>query len=221
MTGVLALVGGEPFSEQATFNRSLVEASGATEVLVLPTAAAYEHPDEVIEVATEYFGSFDVAVRGLDVVSRPGALDEHNAEVVRAASCIYVVGGSAMHARSVLIQSPVWDALVSAWQRGATVVGSDAGAQILCDPMVDSRGGAFTVGLGLVTGVAVVTERNTWSEEALNRIRELSAPDLVVIGVDEGSAAVRAPDGSWRAEGAGRVEAYLGDRLAELDELNR
>ena len=61
-----------------------------------------------------------------------------------------------MHVRSVLKHSAVWDALVAAWRDGAVVVGSSGAAMALTDPMVDARGGGLTIGLGLVSGVAVV-----------------------------------------------------------------
>lgn len=60
MTGTLAVVGGDPFTDVCTFNRRLVEAVGADEVVVLATAAAFEHPDRFVEAATGHFGKFDV-----------------------------------------------------------------------------------------------------------------------------------------------------------------
>lgn len=221
MTGTLALVGGKEFTDGCTFDRSLLDAAGATEVVVIPTAAAYEHPGRAVDAATAYFAPLDVEVRGLELVSRPDALDEAIVATIRDARCVYLVGGSAMHARAVLMHSPAWDAVVGAWDDGATIVGSSAGAQVLCDPMVDARGGAFTLGLGLIEQVAVVTQRNQWSAEALHRTRSLSAPDLVVLGVDEATAAIRAPDGTWRSEGVGEVEAHLGGELVELETLVR
>lgn len=220
MTGTLALVGGNEFTEGCTFDRDLVSASGADEVLVLPTAAAYEHPEQLVEAATVHFAELGIGVRGLDVLARPHALDPANADIVRAARCIYVVGGSGMHVRSVLMHSPVWDALVEAWNAGATLAGSHAGAQVLCDPMVDSRGGAFTVGLGLISQVAVVPQRNLWSEDALHRTRALSAPGLVLIGVDEATAAIRSPEGEWRTEGAGEVVVHVGGKLSSIGDVH-
>ena len=43
-TGMLALVGGGEWSPGCTFDQVLIEASGATEVAVLPTGSAYENP---------------------------------------------------------------------------------------------------------------------------------------------------------------------------------
>ncbi len=221
MTGVLALVGGDEFSPTCTFDRELLDAAGTDEVMILPTAAAYEHPGRYVERGIEHFASLGARAQGLDVLARRDALDGDNAASVRAAKCIYLVGGSAMHAKSVLMHSPVWDALVEAWNDGATVAGSAAGGQILCDPMVDSRGGAFTLGLGLISGVAVIPQRNIWSEDALHRTRALSGPDLALLGVDEGTAAIRSPEGTWHAAGSGSVVLHLGGHTTDLAELHR
>lgn len=221
MTGHLAFVGGPPFTSGCTFDRGLVEAAGADEVLLLPTAAAYERPSTIEEKAKEYFGVMGFSVVTAPVLSRADALDPVHADRVRTARCIYLVGSSAMHAKSVLIHTPVWDALVAAWMDGATVVGVDAGAQILGDPMVDSRGGGYTVGLGLLHEVAVIPQRNTLSVEALHRSRDLNGPDRLLFGIDQATAAIRKPDGTWYAEGAGTVDVHLGDRLVELVDVVR
>lgn len=221
MSGVLALVGGAEFTDGCTFDSDLLEASGRKEVLVLPTGAAYEHPKRWYDAAGEWFTALGAKVRPLDVLARPDALEESNAKIVRKARFIYLVGGSAMHLRSVLMHSPVWDALVAAWDDGAVVAGSVAGAQVLCDPMVDSRGGAFTLGLGLISGVAVIPQRNRWSEDALHRTRVLSNESLVLLGVDEAAAAVRAPDGTWTAQGDGAVACFVGGESADLADVRR
>jgi hypothetical protein len=48
MSGLLALVGGGEWRDRCSFDRTLLEASGQAEVLVLPTAAAYEHPQRAV-----------------------------------------------------------------------------------------------------------------------------------------------------------------------------
>ena len=59
--------------------------------------------------------------------------------------------------------------LTEAWDDGAVLAGSSAGAMVLCDPMVDPRGGAFTLGLGLLANLAVIPAHNRWSEDAAHR----------------------------------------------------
>lgn len=218
-SGTLALIGGGEFTDGCSFDAALLEASGADEVLVLPTGAAYEHPQRLVDRAAEWLGALGAKVRGLDVLRRLDAHDGGNVEAVRQARFLYLVGGSPMHLRSVLKDSPVWDALVSAWHDGATLAGSQAGAMVLCDPMVDPRGGAFTLGLGLISNLAVIPQHDHWSEDAAHRTRVLSPPDLALVGIDERTALIREPEGGWRAEGAGEVVVFRGGQPATLADL--
>ena len=49
-------------------------------------------------------------------------------------------------------------------ERGGLVVAIGPSAAALSDPMFDVRGGGFTLGLGLATGVAIIPESETWSD---------------------------------------------------------
>lgn len=219
MTGQLALVGGGEFSDGCSFDAGLIERSGASEVLVLPTGAAYEHPQRLVEQAISWFDALGVTAKGLDVLARPDAQSADNAAAIAGARFIYLVGGSPMHLWSVLKDSLVWGALVAAFAEGATVAGSSAGAMVLCDPMVDPRGGAFTIGLGLIKDLAVVPAHDQWTEEAAHRTRAMTPEGLVVAGIDERTALIRDPDRTWRAEGAGDVAVFESGDPADLSAL--
>lgn len=217
--GVLALVGGGEWQEGCTFDAELLAASGSDEVLVLPTAAAYEHPERLVVGAGEWFGPLGGRVEGLMVLSRADAEDPGAAAAVRGASFIYLSGGSPMHLRSVLKNSKVWDALVAAWLAGAVVAGSSGAAMALTDPMVDARGGGLTLGLGLVGGVAVVPHFGDMHEdqhgEKLHRSVLLAPVGTPVAGIPERTALLRDPDGRWRTAGVGQVAVYLDGARAE------
>jgi cyanophycinase len=215
----LALVGGGEWRDGCAFDQDLLAASGADEVLVLPTGAAYEHPDRLVAGATEWFAGLGAAVRPLMVLDRPAATDPDNALAVSQARFVYLAGGSPMHLRSVLVHSPVWDALVSAWEAGATLAGSSAGALMLCDPAVDLRGGAFTLGLGLIGQLAVIPHADTWSEDKRHRTLQLAPRGLPVVGVDERTALLRSPAGTWSAGGAGKVRVWVDAAERDLDAL--
>ena len=219
MTGTLALVGGGEFSEGCSFDAGLLEASGADEVLIVPTGAAYEQPGALVERGVAWFDRLGVPARGLSVLARPDALDTANVDALRSSRFTYLVGSSPMHLRSVLKDSPAWEALVAAWNDGGTLAGSDAGAMVCCDPMVDPRGGAFTLGLGLIAGVTVVPGHDDWSEDASHRTRKMTPPGLVLAGIDRRTALIRSVDGTWRAEGAGGVVLFLDGQPAMLDDL--
>jgi cyanophycinase len=218
-SGTLALVGGSEWRDGCAFDATLLELAGTTDVVVLPTAAAYEHPDQLVAEAQAWFAAQGAKAVGLEVLRRPDALESANVDAVRRSRFTYLAGSSPMHLRSVLKDSPLWDALVAAWQEGAVLAGSSAGAMVLCDPMVDPRGGAFTVGLGLIDGMAVVPHADTWSDERSHRTLQLAPKGLIVAAVDERTALVRSPDGSWRAEGAGEVVAYRDGEPIPLADL--
>ncbi len=221
MNGALMLVGGGEWSEGCTFDRALLTEAGDPEVLVLPTAAAYEHPERAVTTAERWFASIGGKARGLMVLHRSEAEDPDMAAVVRQSRFIYLAGGSPMHLRSVLKDSPVWDALVAAWKDGAVLAGSSAGAMVLCDPMVDPRGGAFTLGLGLMARMAIIPHHNTWSPEKAKRTIALAPAGLPLVAVDEKTAVILRPDGKWSVEGAGKVVVFVDGVEHGLEALAR
>ncbi len=218
--GPLALVGGAEWTDGCSFDAQLLDASGQREVLVLPTAAAYEHPERAVATATAWFGALGARVRGLMVLARPDAEDPAQAAVVRDARYIYLGGGSPLHLRSVLKDSAVWTALVAAWQDGAVLAGSSAGAMVLGDSMVDPRGGALTLGLGIVPRLAILPHADSWSPEKSHRTVELATGHLRIAAVDERTALLRVAGGGWRVAGAGGVTVYVDGRPAPLETLD-
>lgn len=219
MTGPLAFVGGRPFTDGCTFDAELLAGSGADEVLVLPTAAAYEDPRSQVEAAIAWFSELGATARALEVLGRADALDPAHAEVMAAARFVYLVGDNPMHLRSVVKDSPVWDALVTAWRGGAVVAAVGGASRVLCDPMVDPRGGAFAVGLGLLTGMALIPHHEHWSPERAQRTLELAPAGLPVVAVDDATALIRDEDGGWRVEGVGEAAVFVDAEPADLSAL--
>lgn len=218
--GELALVGGGEWSPGCeVFDTALLAASSAREVVVLPTAAAYTHPERAIVTASSYFSRLGAPVKACMVLRRADAEDLSLAGQVRASRFIYLAGGSVLHLRSVLKASPVWDALVEAWASGAVVAASSAGAMVLGDTMVDPRGGALTLGLGLLAPFAVLPHASDWSEEKTHRTVKLASGSLRIAAIDERTALLRTSEGRWRSLGAGSVTVWVGGRPGSLDDL--
>jgi cyanophycinase len=206
--GSLALVGGGEWSPGAReFDADLLARSGGDEVLVLPTAAAFEHPQRIEARAAEYFGGLGATARTLPVLHRAEAEDADLAEQVRAARFVYLADGSPLHLRSVLKGSMLFDALVAAYEGGGVLAASGAGATLLCDPMVDPRGGAYTVGLGVVKNLAVFPYHGTAADHLRERSIDLLPHSAVLAGVDEETALIKGADG-WNVAGAGAVTLY-------------
>ena len=215
--GTLAFVGGGEFSAGCDFDATLLAECGAREVVVLPTATAYENPARLRARAEEWFDALGVGCRWLDVYRRTDADDPAAASAVAGATMIYLTGGSPLHARSTLLRTAVWEALVQASAGGATVVGAGAGGNVLCDHMVDVRGGAFTLGLGLTDDLAMISRANTLSAERISRTVQLAPPALLVAAVDESSVLINRPDGSW--ETVGEVTLYRDGTRISLENL--
>jgi cyanophycinase len=210
-TGVLALLGGGEWQDGGRdLDAELAAAAGAKEVVVIPAAAAYEHPERVGERAADYFATLGIAVRTLPVLHRQDAEDSQHAEVVRKARFVYLCDGSPLHLRSVLKGSALFDALLGAFHSGASVAASGAGATLVGDPMVDPRGGAYTVGLAVVPNLAVFPYHGTAADHLRERSIDLLPRTAKLVGIDDATALVRDRDLAWRVAGAGVVTVYEG-----------
>ena len=203
MTATLCLQGGGPFSANDELDARLL-ADHPGRVVVLPTADAFEHPEQLVAAAAAWgtrLGASidrDVQVEALMVMRRSEAMESGAANVVRGATAVYLVGDQPLHLRSVLKDTPVWDAIRQVLTDGGVVVGCAGSAAGLCDPMVDPRGGAFTLGLGLVNDLALVTSAETWSADRLHRTLKLA--NTTVAALPTGSALIRIGT-TWQTEG--------------------
>ena len=195
MTGTLVLQGGGPFTANDELDRRVLAGIGG--VVMLPTADAYEDPAEMVASAAAWGARVGVEVDPLMVLTRADVTDEA-AAVVSAAQAVFLAGDSAIHLRSVLKDTPLLAAIGGVLERGGVVLAAGSSAAALCDPMTDSRGGAFALGLGLVTGLAVITEVETWPHEQLERAHSLA--DTPVVDLPTGSALLRTDDG-WEIVG--------------------
>jgi len=216
MTGTLALIGGAEWTDGCSFDSTLLEASGGTVVTLVPTASAYQRPDKVAAKAESWFASLGATVEVLPVLRRADAVDPGLAARAAEASLIYLAGGSPMHLRSVLKDSPLWEAIVSAWLGGAVLAAVAEATTVLSTHMVDLRGGAFTVGLDLFDEVTVIPRYDRWSEDTWHRTAKLAPPAMAVVGIDEGTAVLATADG-WSSSGVGAAVAYRDGQRIDLE----
>jgi cyanophycinase len=206
VTGTIALAGGGPFAANDDLDRRLLGAVGADRVVVLPTADAFEEPALLVSAAMAWAERLEVDVEALMVLQRHDAEDEGAAGVIRGARAVWLVGDSSMHLRSTLKETPVLAAIEGVLAAGGLVAAVGSSAAALCDPMLDQRGGAYTLGLGLVRGVAVIPGIETWSEERRNRTRELA--NTPIVELPTGSALLRDAAG-WELVGEAIVHGEL------------
>ncbi len=219
MSGTLALVGGAEWTAGCDFDSELLAASGGNRVTVLPTAAAFERADLVVERARSWFGGLGAEVDVVDVLGRSDALNPEWVAQIDASSLIYLASGSPMHLRSVLLGTPLWDAVVRRWKDGAVLAAAGESAAALSTHMVDPRGGAFTVGLDLLQTLTVVPRWSDWSEDKWHRTVQLAPKGMAVIGIDEATAVIHADAAGWSVSGAGSVTVRVDGHLSDISSL--
>jgi cyanophycinase len=212
--GALALFGGADWAHEGGIAAELVKIADS-DVVVLPTAAAYEGPAAAVTRLAQELGA--ASIRPVMVLTRRDAGLAEHAEVVREARVICLIGASPLHLMSVLKDSAVFAALISAWRSGATIIGAEGGASVLSDPMIDPRGGALTVGLGLVRDMSVYIGYRGELDASLERTLALATLDCPVVALGQDGGVVRESDGIWRSEGS--VTVFEGAEVSGLTAL--
>ena len=194
MTQHVVLQGGGPFTANDEFDAQILSAHPGY-VAILPTAEAFENPDDLVQLSVAWAKRLGVTTKLCAVYSRAEAREESFATIISQAAVVYVVGDSPIHLRSTLKDTVVFDAVAA----HSCVVATAGSAAAMCDPMVDPRGGAFALGLGLVRGIAAVTESEKWPDERLQRT--LSLANTSVVEIPTGAALIY-DNGTWSTHGA-------------------
>jgi len=194
MTQLVVLQGGGPFTANDEFDAQILSAHPGY-VAILPTAEAFENPDDLVQSSVAWAKRQGITTKLCAVYSRADAREESFATIISQAAVVYVVGDSPIHLRSTLKDTVVFDAIAA----HSCVVATAGSAAAMCDPMVDPRGGAFALGLGLVNGVAAITESEKWPDERLQRTLSLANTSVAEIPT---GAALMYQDGTWSTHGA-------------------
>ena len=194
MTQQVVLQGGGPFTANDEFDARILSAHPGY-VAILPTAEAFENPDDLVQLSVAWAKRLGITTKLCAVYSRADAREDSFATIIAQAAVVYVVGDSPIHLRSTLKDTVVFDAVAA----HSCVVATAGSAAAMCDPMVDPRGGAFALGLGLVRGVAAITESEKWPDERLQRT--LSLANTSVAQIPTGAALIY-DNGTWSTHGA-------------------
>ena len=124
MSGTIALQGGGPFTANDELDARLLAAAGADQVVVLPTADAFERPERLVAAAMNWAERLERGGGGADGDAPRRGDGEGAANVVRQAKAVYFVGDQPLHLRSVLKDTPLLDALRDVLANGGLVAAS-------------------------------------------------------------------------------------------------
>jgi cyanophycinase-like exopeptidase len=224
MNGSLALVGsGEYLAAMAQFEKSLVDDgvknSKKARYVQIPTAAGRESSDRLEywkELGLRQAKNIGVEATYLPIYTREDAFNQEYVDAVANSALMYMSGGDPHHLAQVLIDTPLWDAILENWKTGASLAGCSAGAMVLSAHIPNFRllKKLPTQGLNLLPEVRVIPHFNKffkWIPESAAKVL-LHVPDnSILIGVDELTAIVkRSGDTEWVVVGEAKVHVLKG-----------
>ncbi len=216
MPGEIGLVGGEEFRQRCEeMDVEIMRASGQdpARVVVIPTAAV-TGPAKAANDGVTHFAKLGGVSEQLMVLEKLHAEDADLANAVTGAGVIYFTGGSPDHLLTVLRDSQLLKAILSAVDNGAVLAGSSAGAMVMGALMRRPRLGQWVEGLGLTPGVAVLPHHERSDPAETSKQLQSQVPsDITVLGIDARTGCLGRP-GSWRVVGSGKVTMYQGDKWA-------
>jgi len=206
ITGKLFIIGGGDRTD-AMMNQ-LVDLAGIRTggyAYILPMASST--PDSSIIWAKEDFNATGIknvfGYNFLKGVTPPTA----QLDSLRNAKLIYISGGDQARFMSVILNTPVLDAIHQAYKNGSVISGTSAGAAVMSKKMItgiqkkhpETETGFITIeadnveiiqGLGMLTDVII--DQHFVKRQRLNRLvaASIENPDELCVGIDESTAII-------------------------------
>lgn len=211
--GYLLLEGGAEFGgRMAEPDWQALERVGGFDarLRIIPAAAAPDHNHQRAgNNGKRWFqnmGARDVAV--VPIIDRASAEARPNAAVLEQAQLIYLLGGFTHFLGQTLLGSASAAAMRTAYQAGAVIAGSSAGAMVLCQHYYDPESQRLFDGLGYVAKACVIPHHDTFGGRWATRLGAL-LPDSVLLGIDEQTGMLDDGTGNtWQVYGRGAVTIY-------------
>jgi cyanophycinase len=199
--GNLIIIGGaEDKENKCEILNKVVEMSGGGSSKIVVMTTATEHPEEVGNLYRKIFKK--LGVRNLDIVninSRIDASDEEYVNFINNADCIFFTGGDQLRITSLLGGTDAYAALHDAYNRGALLVGTSAGASAMSSNMivegVDDDAPKYCTlkmapGLGILS--EVIIDQHFAQRGRIGRLLVAVAqnPYMLGVGIDEDTAII-------------------------------
>jgi cyanophycinase-like exopeptidase len=192
-------------------------------VVVVPTAAAHGRPhataalarDAIERVARDL--GLAISVESAIVVDAASASDPAIGARLEGADLVYLPGGDPALVPGILGDTPAWQAILAAHERGTVVAGASAGAMGLALRTWTPRG--WRDGLGLVRGLVVAPHFESFDRRGWEgTVEALRSDGFGYLGLDERTGVVSSRNGAkgtergpWRVAGQGRAQWFPPD----------
>ncbi|MBU2649608.1 MAG: cyanophycinase [Bacteroidetes bacterium] len=204
--GTLYIIGGGKRPEAMV--REMISLSGADSsgyIIILPMAS--EEPD-----SSAFYAARQFSMLGIQSIAAMNILDANvcshdRLDSIRGAAMIYITGGDQQRFMDIVLQTPVHEAIRSAFNEGSLIAGTSAGAAVMSRLMITGNefkhpeytGDFRTIeagnmeikeGLGLVDDIIV--DQHFVKRMRMNRLISvaLENPGVLCAGIDEATALV-------------------------------
>lgn len=193
-------------------------------ILVLPQASVLA--DTGSDYARLFLELGAKSAASLEFRRRDEAGTDAQIRAIREASGIFFTGGTQMRISTIMGGTAIERELMAAYQRGAIIGGTSAGASILCKTMIayGKSGGTpregmvqFTPGLGFTD--KFVIDQHFRQRDRIGRLiyAVASYPGLMGLGCDEDTAAIIEDEAEITVWGSGAVTLVDGSNIAYTD----
>jgi cyanophycinase len=191
--------------------------------LVIVTVAT-EAPAEMAEQYTAIFKELGVhAIDVLDIRTRAEAHDQANVDKIAKAAVVFFTGGDQLRITSQIGDSPLFRCLHERYRKGATIVGTSAGAAAMPETMLvagpsdtsnEVSGIGMAPGLGLIAGVVI--DSHFAERGRMGRLLGAVAqnPKNLGLGIDEDTAIVVMQNQHIQVLGSGAVYVVDGQAVS-------
>lgn len=218
--GALALVGsGEYLPEAQQLENELlrfgVTKGKSNKFVQIPTAAGKEGEERLSfwrERGAQQGLRIGCETVFLPIFDRESAHDPRWIDEISSAGLIYFSGGDPNYLAEVFMGTPLWDAIVSAWNSGSSLAGCSAGAMAFGGKIVGLRRSQVSQGLDLLPKIEVIPHYDKflgWVPERVAAAVIRNDEDTSLLGIDENTALVLTD--KWRIHGAGKVHLLRGE----------
>jgi len=216
--GYILLEGGAEFGGRMRDpDLHAIELAGGFEAprRIIPTAAAPGNNHQPAgSSGVRSFQSWGAnGVVSLPVIDKASANDEKMAQSLRETKLIYMLGGFTNYLGQTLKDSLAWEAALDAFQNGAVIAGSSAGAMVMCQFYYDPSSRRVVDGLNLVPKSLILPHHDTFGKNWAPRLLK-QIPNVTLIGIDEQTGMI--DDGharSWIVYGRGAITLYRNDEV--------
>lgn len=219
--GSLVIIGGGDRAE-GLMRRfvDLSRAHGTGRIVVFTMASGV--PEESGPELVAELRAAGAAVLSRHHLTRDDAMKPEAVSLLDGAGGVFFSGGDQSRVTEALLDTPVHAALLKLYEAGGTIGGTSAGAAIMSEVMItgdenrkpaegrewqtiEARNVVTVRGLGFVRNAVV--DQHFLIRRRHNRLLSvvLEHPDLIGLAIDEDSAVIVRPDGTWEIAGPTQV----------------